>query len=274
MKLPNAFIPKKRFNKNIEELVKEDYLTTRRVSQLEYYYNIFLSQVEEIPADEAYIEGNKLANQLSYNIHDLEILSNIETDVDEYWMGTYLSALANRILEEDDTITFNIKDKLDFLGRNLERGKIVIKGNAGNNTGLDMKGGAIIVEGDVGNSLGFNMSGGKILVKGNAKERVGTDNRGGRIIINGNAGNVIGWEMEYGLIVIKGNTGWSTGLNMKGGTIVIKGDTGRKTGNRMEYGTIKIYGNIEEIHPMCDGTIYHKNKIKVKGKEYPKYIPF
>ena len=96
------------------------------------------------------------------------------------------------------------------------------------NLGALMQRGQLIIEGDAGDDLGASMSGGVIRVTGNAGHRSGgphpTSKRGmtgGEILIEGNAGDHIGLLMRRGLIAVRGECGASPGYRMLAGTVVI-----------------------------------------------------
>ena len=90
-----------------------------------------------------------------------------------------------------------------------------------------MQRGQLIIEGDAGDDLGASMSGGTIRVTGNAGHRAGGPHpaskrgmTGGEIIIEGDAGDHAGLLMRRGLIAVRGKCGASPGYRMLAGTVV------------------------------------------------------
>ena len=143
--------------------------------------------------------------------------------------------------------------RVKWIGKGMEEGEIVVKGNIGTHCGAYMKGGKIVVEGDADDWLGAEMKGGEIIVKGNASNLIGcayygdmTGMSSGKIIVEGNAGNYIGEKMNGGEIEIKGNAGDFVGTEMKSGLIVIHGSCGF-VGGDMKGGEIRIGGNFELV---------------------------
>ncbi len=113
--------------------------------------------------------------------------------------------------------------------------------------GAQMQQGKLIVEGDAGDDLGASMSGGTIHVRGSAGDRVGgpdtTRNRGmtgGRIIIQGKAGDHVGLRMRRGTIAIAGEVGLSPGYRMLAGTIALESGPFDHPGLEMRRGTLLL----------------------------------
>ncbi len=157
--------------------------------------------------------------------------------------------------EGDDKVLLLEGDfsRVKWIGKEMEDGEIIIKGNVGVHCGAYMKGGRIVIEGDADDWLGAEMSGGEIIVKGNAKNCVGcaywgnlVGMSGGKIVIEGNAGSYIGEKMSGGEIEIKGNAGDFIGTEMSAGVITIHGDCGF-VGGEMKGGEIRIGGNFELV---------------------------
>ena len=94
----------------------------------------------------------------------------------------------------------------------MKGGLIHVHGNAGHQVGAAYRGsergmnrGTIIVDGDAGNEIGLTM-------------------RRGLIVIGGNAGDLIGFNMLAGTIMVFGSSGIRHGAGMRRGTIVFMGD--------------------------------------------------
>lgn len=152
----------------------------------------------------------------------------------------------------------------------MQKGRIIIKGNAGINVGLLLKGGRIRIYGNAGDSCGNHMSKGCIMVKGDAGNGAGKGMGGGIIIIEGNAGDRCGassgWDAyEYGGEVpgqISGD-GNPEKVFMTGGKIIVNGNVGMKLGDEMKGGEIWVYGDIGSIGNVEHGKIYHKGELVV-----------
>jgi hypothetical protein len=119
--------------------------------------------------------------------------------------GAYLSALIVGVMKENDILELNLGSlNMNNIGRNLERGKLVIRGSIGYGLGWDMTGGEIVFNGDAGSSVGFGMHAGRITVNGVARDSIGTLMTGGTIIVNGPCGRRIGVSRTGGRIIING----------------------------------------------------------------------
>jgi len=160
---------------------------------------------------------------------ETEILKNIIENIvpltlkEEKIIGCLTSIVAERLDKKKEE--FHIKKKLNFIGLELEKGKIIAD--------------------DVGYYLGEKMSGGEIVVSGisgGCPGYVGQEMSGGKIMINCSVyGGFVGWRMKGGEICIEGDCK-EAGLGMKGGKITIKGNA-LSVGESMENGEINVYKN-------------------------------
>lgn len=135
--------------------------------------------------------------------------------------------------------------KVKWIGREMSRGRILVRGNAGMHLGAFMKGGTIEVTGNAADWVGGEMANGLIRIRGNAGGQVGAAYRGsmkgmrdGTIIIEGAAGLEVGMRMRRGIIVVHGLVRDFAGLQMKGGTLVLCSGAELRTGAWMNRGTI------------------------------------
>lgn len=71
----------------------------------------------------------------------------------------YLTSICAEHLHPEPLI---LEQKIDFTGIELEKGHIIIRGDAGKGTGTAMRGGKITIEGSAGKNTGKSMSGGEI----------------------------------------------------------------------------------------------------------------
>ena len=204
--------------------------------------------------DAAYVRVLGLIGNLSVSAKDVEkfVIALIEFQ-DEKWFaqktGLLLSALINTGSEENYTVDSrylikppndatiydlgfrNVKNIIIYgndvtrIGHKMERGTIIVRGDASAFAALEMQGGIIIVEGYGDYGSGSNMHGGELIIKGDAGPYIGGSMTGGRIHVYGNAPyQEFGRCMKGGLIVIEGNCGHDTGLAMEGGEIHLNGD--------------------------------------------------
>ena len=99
----------------------------------------------------------------------------------------------------------------DWAGAHMAGGRIRIHGNAGHHVGA----------GYPGEKKGVNR--GVIIVEGNAGSRIGAVMRRGLIVVTGNAGEFAGANMIAGSIFVFGHLGKRAGAGMKRGSIVAFG---------------------------------------------------
>jgi len=142
----------------------------------------------------------------------------------------------------------NSFSKLDFIGKELDGGRITVEGDAGAYLGLGMKSGEIEVSGDVGLYAACEMKKGKLTINGNAGDFLGAalpgnkmGMKGGTILVKGNVGERAGDHMRRGNILIEGNAGDYCGSRMTAGTIAVMGQTGRYLGFAMRRGTLLLW---------------------------------
>lgn len=164
MKIPKNFIPEKnKTTKLIEELLNLPALISDENLEL------MLEGYEEFLENPYFLEANRIATKLNYSKYGLKLFCNqlINYKWHKYFQrtGMYLSELVCKIIQEDEKIILKLPDtkkKLDFLGANLRRGKLVIKGNGRYYTGAHMTGGYLIIQGSVEHSTGLHMRGGRM----------------------------------------------------------------------------------------------------------------
>jgi formylmethanofuran dehydrogenase subunit C len=142
----------------------------------------------------------------------------------------------------------NSFNKLDFIGKELEGGRITVEGDAGAYLALGMKFGEIEVSGDVGLYAACEMKKGFLSINGNAGDFLGAalpgnkmGMKGGTILVKGNVGERAGDHMRRGNILVEGNAGDYCGSRMTAGTIAVMGQTGRYLGFAMRRGTLLLW---------------------------------
>ncbi len=146
---------------------------------------------------------------------------------------------------------------LDFIGRGMADGTLVIEGDAGAWLACGMKGGRVHVCGNVGPYAGAAMSGGTAEIDGSAGAFLGgamvgetRGMTGGLIVVRGDAGERAGDRMRRGIIVVEGRLGVWAGSNMIAGTIVALGPpVGACPGFAMKRGTLLLRSVPERMLP-------------------------
>jgi formylmethanofuran dehydrogenase subunit C len=164
-------------------------------------------------------------------------------------------------LEEDSadvpSITINGDvSKVKRIGMSMEKGEIVINGNAGMHLGEKMVGGKITVNGNADGWTGSAMKGGIIEIHGDASDYLASPYRGsgvgmsgGEIVVDGKGGSECACYMKGGIIKIKGGAGHSLGFHMLKGTIYVEKECKTRVGASMTGGKIIVTGFLEEVMP-------------------------
>ncbi|MBU4501564.1 MAG: hypothetical protein KKA79_03165 [Nanoarchaeota archaeon] len=229
MKLPKTFRPEKDLDGRIEDLLSSESLdyNPRLVNALLCVGGKFLEH-EWKNYDAFYDISEGLVRGLEYGLKDVEELSKrIKLETEKHRkLGIYLSALVNKIITENDVVTLNLEEELDGIGMYLQKGKLIVEGNAYDYTGCGMEGGKLIVEGNVHDATGISMKGGELVVKGNAYDYTGCDMEGGKIVVEGNANDYTGSCMSGGELVVEGKIG-SISNSFRNGVIIEGGKTRR-----------------------------------------------
>jgi len=180
-------------------------------------------------------------------------------------LGTVIGSTKRRLTVGDvftvsgqpgDTVTIaGGTERLDFIGGGLDKGTLIVEGNAGICAGRGMSGGRLEIRGSAGPWLGASLKGGLISVKGSAGGHVGGWRAGesfgmigGTVVIDGDAGARVGDRMRRGTIIIKGRCGTYAGSRMLGGTILAEQGFGAKPGVLLRRGTL-IGSTAEEMLP-------------------------
>ncbi len=154
-------------------------------------------------------------------------------------------------LSGDDTSHIVIKnshDKLDYVGKELDGGEIVVEGDVGAYLGMSMKSGTINVSGNTEIYAACEMNSGLLQIDGNAGDFVGgalpgnkKGMKGGTVLIKGNVGDRAGDRMRRGMLLIEGDAGDYCGSRMIAGTIAVMGTTGQHIGYNMRRGTLLLW---------------------------------
>ncbi len=138
-------------------------------------------------------------------------------------------------------------ERFDGVGQGLNRGRILVAGDAGINAGRKMSGGELVISGNVGPYAGSAMAGGRLEILGNAGDflaapREGELNgmSGGLLVLRGAAGLRAGDRLRRGTILIEGGAGDWLGSRLIAGTLVVLGRAGMSPGYLMRRGTIVL----------------------------------
>ena len=116
--------------------------------------------------------------------------------------------------QSGDTVTIQGgSEHLDFVGAGLDRGTLILDGDAGAYAGRKMTGGELHIRGRAGVWLGSGLSGGLITVKGSAGDQVGSMCPGDK------------FGMTGGIVHVEGSIGDRVGEKMRRGTIIAPQDT-------------------------------------------------
>lgn len=138
--------------------------------------------------------------------------------------------------------------KLDFIGKQLDGGKITINGDVGAYLGQEMKAGKIKVNGNAGIYVACEMKKGYLEVTGDTGDFIAAalpgnkqGMKGGTVLVKGNVGERAGDHMRRGTLLIEGNAGDYCGSRMVAGTIAVMGQTGANLGYAMRRGTLLLW---------------------------------
>ncbi len=100
----------------------------------------------------------------------------------------------------------------DYLGSQMTGGAIRVTGNAGDFVAAALEGAK------------YGMNRGEILIEGNAGVALGKRMRRGMIIVVGDVGELAAWNMLAGTIIVLGRSLDKTATDIKRGTVVLAGD--------------------------------------------------
>lgn len=165
-------------------------------------------------------------------------------------------------------------EKVRWLGRAMEGGKLTVDGSVGMHLGAYMKSGAIEVSGNASDWVGAEMKNGHIHVHGNAGGQIGGGYRGslsgmrnGLIRIDGTAGLEVGLRMRRGTIALGGIARDFVGLQMKGGTIILREGAEIRAGAWMNRGTIISLRPLELMPTFRASGPIHSPFLSILAKE-------
>ena len=147
-------------------------------------------------------------------------------------------------------------DRLDYVGREMNGGEILVEGDLGVQAGRLMAGGRLTVLGNAGPWAASGMKAGVFEIRGAAGVRLGgplqgeiTGIRGGLVIVRGSAGERAGDRMRRGTIIIEGEAGPCAGSRMIAGTLILCRKAGPLPGFLLKRGTIVIGDSSSTLSP-------------------------
>ncbi|MGR9053280.1 MAG: formylmethanofuran dehydrogenase subunit C [Gammaproteobacteria bacterium] len=150
--------------------------------------------------------------------------------------------------DTDNIVIENSFGKLDFIGKEMNGGRLTVEGDAGAYLALGMTGGNVHVTGNAGLFAACEMKKGAITIDGNTGDFLGAalpgnkmGMKGGIVLVKGNAGQRVGDHMRRGTILIEGDAGDYCGSRMTAGTIAVMGKTGNYAGYAMRRGTLLFW---------------------------------
>lgn len=150
--------------------------------------------------------------------------------------------------DSQNIVIKNTTEKFDFIGKELNGGRITVEGDAGAYLAIGMLAGEVTVTGNAGLYAGCEMKKGYLEICGNTGDFLGgalpgnkMGMKGGLILVKGNAGERVGDHLRRGMILIEGDTGDYCGSRMIAGTIAVMGKTGKYPGYAMRRGTLLLW---------------------------------
>ncbi len=147
-------------------------------------------------------------------------------------------------------------ERLDYVGREMTGGELVVDGDVGIQAGRLMSGGRLAVRGNAGPWAASGMKSGLLQILGAAGDRLGgplpgemSGMRGGIVLVRGDAGERAGDRMRRGTIIIEGHAGPYPGSRMIAGTLIVLRSAGLLPGFLLKRGTIVLGGGCGALSP-------------------------
>jgi len=158
---------------------------------------------------------------------------------------------------DDDTLVFEGDlARCDRVGWQMDGGRLVVDGAAGDYTGACMTAGQITVWGDSGVLAACEMAGGVLTVEGSVGDFAASilpgsldGMRGGQLVVRGHAGARLGDRMRRGTVVVYGDVGDFVASRLVAGTIAIGGRPGAHGGHAMRRGSVVFASGAPEPSP-------------------------
>jgi formylmethanofuran dehydrogenase subunit C len=157
--------------------------------------------------------------------------------------------------EDDEELRFEGDlSRFDRIGWQLDSGRIVVDGAAGDYAGACMTAGELRVLGDTGLLTACEMAGGTLRVTGDVGDFAASalpgsmdGMRGGSFIVEGRAGDRFGDRMRRGSALVFGDAGDFLASRMVAGTIAVGGRAGAHVAWGMRRGSVVFAGAKPEV---------------------------
>jgi formylmethanofuran dehydrogenase subunit C len=157
----------------------------------------------------------------------------------------------------DDSLVFEGDlARCDRIGWQMDGGRLVVDGAAGDYVGACMTGGELTVWGDAGALAACEMTGGTLTVEGSVGDFAASTlpgsldgMRGGTLVVRGHAGARLGDRMRRGTVAVFGDVGDFVASRMVAGTIAVGGRPGAHGGHAMRRGSVVFAGSAPEPRP-------------------------
>ncbi len=146
--------------------------------------------------------------------------------------------------------------RVDRIGWQMDGGRLVVDGPAGDYAGAGLRGGELIVHGDAGDLAACEMAGGTLEIHGKVGDFAASTlpgsmdgMRGGRFTVRGSAGARFGDRMRRGTALVFGDVGDFCASRLVAGTIAIGGAVGAHSGYGMRRGSV-VFATAQPDIPM------------------------
>ena len=146
--------------------------------------------------------------------------------------------------------------RFDCIGWQLEAGRIVVAGSAGDYVGACMSGGEVLVQGHAGLLAACEMAGGTLSIAGNVGDHAASSlpgsmdgMRGGTLVVRGRAGDRFADRMRRGSALVFGDVGDFLASRLVAGTVAVGGQAGAHVGYGMRRGSVVFAGSAPRVAP-------------------------
>lgn len=189
MKVSRIFMPEE---KELDSKLKKMLSTeTNYRPMADFLLKHYLNLQDTVETDmKAYDIGEGI--DIEYTKEDLTELSKsvIEHETAKEYFGSYLSALVNNIIEDNDEIILKPKMKLNWVGCLLKKGTLVVEGNVGHHAGDSLDCGKMVIKGNTERYTAIGIRHGLVKVYGNVGEDTGLHSTGGEIDVYGKINSI------------------------------------------------------------------------------------
>lgn len=174
--------------------------------------------------------------------HNAEI-----TGVDFKKYGLFISAVVNKIIEENETIIVPIRKIDDRLleKKGIDWFKLYSDLGLLDHLGYCHKKGKVVYDGNAGNDFAYGTNT-RVVLTGKALNRAGKRQKHGTIVIFGSIGEKGNEEQESGRMLVCLDAGNAINLNKKGGDTYVLQSVGNDAANNMKAGNLFVFKNAGE----------------------------